>query len=261
MPDAIAVVATAETDPRLVEAAEELVAAVPARVVRTRPGELPTGAPTVVLPLAADPRRAREAELSLRRTVGALAAVVATRPLLVLDVASFTSGGTEIPAGGLPDRDGTALAWSSTDAAAVDGLLDLAERVAGDRPLTVVHKGNSIKRTDGLLARRAQARGLRTVIVDNFAAQLATDPGRFGCVVTHELYAALVLGTLAGALGEPPPRYHRLVDLAGRSVHVADHPALRDAGEPPERRHRLGLAAVRAAVDAAAAELASLPRA
>jgi hypothetical protein len=42
-------------------------------------------------------------------------------------------------------------------------------------------------------------------------------------------------------------------------VHVADHPALRDAAEPPERRRRLGLAAVRAAVGAAAADLAGAP--
>jgi len=213
----------------------------------------------VVLPLATDPGRARATELRLRRTVGALAGVVDTIPLLVFDVASFTSRAGEIPAGGL--RDGAAVTWSSTDAAAVDRLLDVAERLAGDRQLTVVHKGNSIKRTDGLLARRAQARQLPTVIVDNFAAQLATDPGRFECVVTHELYAALVLGTLAGAHGGTPPRHHRLVDAGGRSVHVADHPALRDAGEPAEQRHRLGLAAVRAAVDAAAAELAGVPRA
>jgi hypothetical protein len=259
MPDTVAVVATAETDPPLVRAAQEWVTALPARVVRVAVDDLPAGVPTVVLPLAADARRAREAELRLRRTVGALAAVVDTRPLLVFDVASFTSRAGEIPAGGL--RDGAAVAWSSTDAAAVDGLLDVAERLAGGRLLTVVHKGNSIKRTDGLLARRAQARQLRTVIVDNFAAQLAADPGRFECVVTHELYAALVLGTLAGARGGPPPRHHRLVDAAGRTLHVADHPALRDAGEPPGQRRRLGLAAVRAAVDSAAAELASLPRA
>jgi hypothetical protein len=255
----IAVVATAETDPLLVRAAEEQVTALPAQLVRAEVDDLPAGVPTVVLPLAAEPRRAREAELRLRRTIGALAAVVDTRPLLVFDVASFTSRAGEIPAGGL--RAGTAVAWSGTHAAAVDSLLDIAERLAGDRQLTVVHKGNSIKRTDGLLARRAQGRQLRTVIVDNFAAQLAADPGRFGCVVTHELYAALLLGTLAGARGGPPPRHHRLVDAAGRSVHVADHPTLRDAGEPPGQRRRLGLAAVRAAVAAAAAELASLPRA
>jgi hypothetical protein len=251
MADALALVATADTDPELVAAAERL-----APVVRIGPGEVRPGTPTVVLPLAADPRRAREAELRLRQAVGALAAVVDTRPRLVLDVASFTSTAGELPPG---VAGPAALAWSSTDAAAVDRLLDLAGRLAAGRELTVVHKGNSIKRTDGLLARRARARGLRTVIVDNFAAQLATDPGRFDCVVTHELYAALVLGTLAGARGEPAPRHHRLLDAAGRSVHMADHPALRDAGEPPEQRRRLGLAAVRAAVGAAAADLAGAP--
>jgi hypothetical protein len=246
----LVLVAAAETDPELVEAARRLAPA--AELVG--PEEVRPGRPTVVLPLAADPRRARVAELRLRRAIGALAAVVDTRPLLVFDVASFTSRAGEVPAGGL--RDGAAVAWSSTG-----GLLDCAERLAGGRELTVVHKGNSIKRTDGLLARRARARQLRTVIVDDFAAQLAVDPGRFGCVVTHELYAALVLGTLAGAHGAAPSRHHRLVDATGRSVHVADHPALRDAGEPAGQRRRLGLAAVRAAVGAAAAELAGVPRA
>lgn len=249
----LTLVATAETEPELLAEARRLAA--DAEVVG--PGEVPTGRPTVVLPLAADPRAARAAEVELRRAVGALAAVVDTRPRLVLDVASFTSAAGELPPGAL--REGTAIGWSDTDDAAVDALLDLAGRLAGDRSLTAVHKGNSIKRTDGLLARRARARGLDTVIVDHFAAQLVTDPDRFGWVVTHELYAALLLGTLAGARGGPPPRHHRLVDAAGRSVHVADHPALRDAAEPADQRRRLGLAAVRAAVAAAVAGPADGP--
>jgi hypothetical protein len=249
VPASLILVSTADTDPELVAAAERL-----ARVVRVGLDGVRPGTPTVVLPLAADPRAARTAELRLRRAVGAVALVVDTRPRVILDVAGFAAGGGEVPPGVL--REGTAVAWSETDAAAVDRLLDLAGRLAGGRAPAVVHKGNSIKRTDGLLARRAQQRGLATIIVDNFAAQLATDPDRFDCVVTHELYAALLLGTLAGARGEPAPRHHRLVDAGGRAVHVADHPALRHAGEPPEQRRRLGLAAVRAAVAAAAAELA-----
>ena len=240
----LTLVATADTDPELVAEARRL-----APVELIGPDAVRPERPTVVLPLAADPRAARVAELALRRAAGALAAVVDTRPRLVLDVASFTSAAGELPPGVL--RADTAIGWSATDPAAVDALLDLAMAVAGDRPPTVVHKGNSVQRTDGLLARRAQARGLDTVIVDHFAAQLVTEPDRFGCAVTHELYAALLLGTLAGARGEPPPRHHRLVDAAGRSVHVADYPLLRDAAEPPARRRQLGLAALRAAVAAA----------
>jgi isocitrate dehydrogenase (NAD+) len=96
----------------------------------------------------------------------------------------------------------------------VNDAFDLAERLGAGR-LTLVHKGNAVKSTDGLLyrltvevgAERARRRPagrppqLATAIIDALCAELVLTPDGHDVVLVPALYGDLVEGLCAGLTG------------------------------------------------------------
>ncbi len=89
-----------------------------------------------------------------------------------------------------------------------------AERTGADPHLTVVHKANVLKKSDGLFRSKcleiaAKYPGLKVdeLLVDTAAMWLAKDPGRFGVIVTTNLFGDILsdlTAGLAGGLGLAP---------------------------------------------------------
>lgn len=84
---------------------------------------------------------------------------------------------------------------------------DLARRL-GRRKVTIVHKANIMKLTDGLFLE--SIRGIageyadievEDVIVDNMCMQLVTNPGQFDVIVTENLYGDIISDLCAGLVG------------------------------------------------------------
>jgi len=103
--------------------------------------------------------------------------------------------------------------------------------------VTVGHKGNSIRATDGLLALEAERRRAagaaqvrwESLVIDHLAALLTSEPERFGLLAVAELYAPMVLGVLA-ARAEVTGA-HLLLGAEGRTVRVAGSALVTGAAE------------------------------
>jgi isocitrate/isopropylmalate dehydrogenase len=133
--------------------------------------------------------------------------------------------GAELPAGsrtaaelvelsGIPVLAGRepALAVGVRDDAAVRLVLDRAITLAagsGRARLTLVHKANAVKATDGMLYRVYQERAatspiaLDHVIVDALGAELLLRPTAYEALFVPPLYSTMVEGFLAALAGEP----------------------------------------------------------
>ncbi|RME85570.1 MAG: isocitrate/isopropylmalate dehydrogenase family protein [Caldilineae bacterium] len=143
--------------------------------------------------------------------------------------------------GFVAERIVTARASRRIARVACEQALRLATR-SGRRPhLTIVHKANVLKRSDGLfreqcLAVAAAYPDIRVdeLLVDTAAMWLARDPGRFQVIVTSNLFGDILsdlAAGLAGGLGLAPsanigdaqsalfePVHGSAPDIAGRGV-------------------------------------------
>jgi isocitrate dehydrogenase (NAD+) len=91
------------------------------------------------------------------------------------------------------------------------------------RKVTLVHKANIQKVTDGMFLRIGRERGedhpgveLDDMIVDNAAMQIASRPQQFDVIVTTNLYGEILTGVAAGVAGGPSA-------LAGHSTDGEIH--------------------------------------
>lgn len=108
-------------------------------------------------------------------------------------------------------------------------------RSQGRRKVTIVHKANIMKLSDGMFLRTAQAVARdypdiehEDVIVDALCMRLVLDPSRFDVLLCGNLFGDIVADTCAGLVGGRSNAPAINVAIDGTTLFTAGH------GDPPE---------------------------
>jgi len=108
-------------------------------------------------------------------------------------------------------------------------------RAHGRRKVTIVHKANIMKLSDGMFLRTAQAVARdypdiqhEDVIVDALCMRLVLDPSRFDVLLCGNLFGDIVADTCAGLVGGRSNAPSINVAIDGTRLFTAGH------GDPPE---------------------------
>ncbi|MEK8145638.1 isocitrate/isopropylmalate family dehydrogenase [Streptomyces sp. M10(2022)] len=128
-----------------------------------------------------------------------------------------------------PLREGAVTAVHTANPQHIRKFMENAIGVCRDKSIeriTVAHKGNSIKYTDGLFAltaRKAMEELVTTpsvvcdsLIIDHMAAELVRNPDKYRAVLTHSAFADLLAAVLDGQLAGDRGGVCTTLDTAGR---------------------------------------------